>query len=193
MLFVATKLNIHTLEETLKLCLALGIDGLMMNRFNPGGEGMKHRDELMPSLESMKEALKIANQFAREYRFSISCGIAIHPCLIDTTPFSYLSFGYCSAGTNRSYYTIDSLGNLRACNHTPSILGNFLTEPYAQLTSRKKVAPFMKARPGFCDPCPYRFTCQGGCKASAQVCYGDLCHIDPFLEKYIHDANIPND
>ncbi|MGA1790883.1 MAG: radical SAM protein [bacterium] len=190
--FVATKWNIQSLEETLNLCLALGVDGLMLNRFNPGGEGMRHIDELLPSMENMKEALEIANQFAKEYRFSISCGIAIHPCLIDTTPFAYVGFGYCGAGTYRSYYTIDSIGNLRACNHTPSILGNFLNEPYSQLIARKKVASFMKARPEFCDPCPYRFTCQGGCKASAQVCYGDLCHIDPFLERNIQYASIPN-
>ena len=35
----------------------------------------------------------------------------------------------------------------------------------------------MKARPIFCDPCSYRFTCQGGCKAAAEVCYGDICHV----------------
>ena len=189
--FVATKLNIKSLQETLQLCLALGLDGLMMNRVNPGGEGLRHMDELLPSLDELKEALQIANQFAREYRFSISCGIAIHPCLIDTTQFPYVSFGYCSAGTDRSYYTIDSIGNLRICNHTPSILGNFLKEPYEKLTARKKVAPFMKARPQFCDPCSYRFTCQGGCKASAEVCYGDLCHVDPFLERNIEHTKIP--
>jgi len=190
--FVATKWNIHYVEETLKLCLALGVDGLMLNRFNPGGEGLRYIPELMPEPEEIKEALNTANQFAKKYGFSISCGIAIHPCLIDTRPFTSISFGYCSAGTSRSYYTIDSLGNLRICNHTPTILGNFLTEPYAQLTSRKIVSPFVKAKPQFCNPCSYRFTCQGGCKASAQVCYGDLCHNDPFLEKNINHAQIPS-
>lgn len=189
--FVATRWNIRHLEETLKLCLAIGVDGLMLNRFNPGGEGSRHIDELLPSPDEMKEALTTANQFAKEYGFSISCGIAIHPCLVDTRPFRHVSFGYCSAGTNSSYYTIGPLGYFRICNHTPNILGNFLTEPYAQLTARKLVDPFVKARPEFCKLCSYRFTCQGGCKASAQVCYGDLCHNDPFLEKNIHQANIP--
>lgn len=189
--FVATRWNIQYLEETLKLCLSLGVDGLMLNRINPGGEALKHRDDLMPSVEELKEALRIADHFAKEQRFSISCGIAIHPCLIDTRPFTHVSFGYCSAGTNRSYYTIDPLGNLRICNHTPGILGNFLTEPYTRLTAREKVSPFRQARPTFCNPCSYRFTCQGGCKASAQVCYGDLCHVDSFLEKNIQQARIP--
>jgi radical SAM protein with 4Fe4S-binding SPASM domain len=189
--FVATKWNIRYLEETLKLCLAIGVNSLMLNRLNPGGEALRHMDELFPSLDEVKGALETADQFAKEYEFSISCGIAMQPCLVDTRKFKNIGFGYCSAGTNRSYYTIDSIGNLRLCNHTPSILGNFLNEPYAKLTARKKIAPFMKARPKFCDPCPYRFTCQGGCKAAAEVCYGDLCHVDPFLEKNIEYTKIP--
>lgn len=191
LVFVATKLNIRDFKETLKLCLALGVDGLMLNRINPGGEAIKHIDKLLPSLEDLKEALEIANQFAQENKFSISCGITIHPCLIDTRPYKNLGFGYCSAGTNRSYYTIDPLGNLRICNHTPSILGNFLSEPFSRLISRKRTAQFVKARPEFCDPCSYQLTCQGGCKASAQACYGDLCHVDPFLERNIKHAKIP--
>ena len=179
--FVATRWNIKYFEETLKLCLAIGLDGLMFNRFNPGGEGLNHINELLPSLDEIKKALITAEEFAKNYGFSVTCGIALQPCLIDLTPYPHVGFGFCSAGTHRSYYTVDPLGYLRICNHTPSILGNFLTESYDQLTSRKKVGPFVKARPKFCDPCSYRFTCQGGCKASAQVCYGDLCHQDTFL------------
>lgn len=181
--FVATRWNIGYLEETLKLCLAMGVNSLMLNRLNPGGEALRHMDDLFPSLEEVHSALEIADRFAREYDFSISCGIAMQPCLIDTGKFRYISFGYCSAGTNRSYHTIDSIGNLRICNHTPTILGSFLKESYAGLTSRRVIAPFVKAIPEFCTPCPMRFTCQGGCKAAAQVCYGSIYHEEPFLNK----------
>ena len=188
--FVATRLNIPYLEETLKLCLAIGVNSLMLNRLNPGGEALQHMDELFPSLDEVQRALEIADRFAREYVFNISCGIAMQPCLIDTGKFRHIGFGYCSAGTNRSYYTIDSIGNLRICNHTPTILGSFLRKPYARLTSRKVIGSFVKAIPEFCNSCPMRFTCQGGCKAAAQVCYGSIYHKEPFLNKnFKHSRN----
>ena len=40
---------------------------------------------------------------------------------------------------------------------------------------------FVAAVPDFCAPCALRETCQGGCKAAAQVCYGTLTTEDPFL------------
>jgi len=141
---------------TLKLCLAIGINSVMLNRLNPGGEALRHMDELFPSLDEVKGALEIADQFAKEYGFSISCGIAaMQPCLIDTRKIKNIGFGYCSAGTNRSYYTIDSIGNLRICNHTPAIPGSFFTEPYARLTSRKVIGPFVSAIPEFCNHVPF--------------------------------------
>ena len=90
--FVATRWNIHYFEETLKLCLAIGLDGLMFNRFNPGGEGLNHIDELLPSLAEVKEALIIAEEFAKNYGFSVTCGIAFQPCLIDLTLYPHVGF-----------------------------------------------------------------------------------------------------
>ena len=44
-----------------------------------------------------------------------------------------------------------------------------------------RLAAFVEAAPAFCDPCSLRETCQGGCKAAAQVCYGSLSAEEPFL------------
>ena len=82
-----------------------------------------------------------------------------------------------------SYYTIDPMGNVRPCNHTPTILGNLLNESFAEITAPQRLAPFMRAVPEFCQPCRLRDTCQGGCKAAAQVCYGSLAAEEPFLHR----------
>jgi radical SAM protein with 4Fe4S-binding SPASM domain len=75
------------------------------------------------------------------------------------------------------------LGNLRPCNHTPTILGNLLEEPFADLVAADRMASFTAAVPDFCAVCRLRKTCQGGCKAAAQVCYGSLDAEEPFLRQ----------
>ena len=180
--FVATRPNLPDLPETIKLAFAFGSRGMMLNRFNPGGRGRANLAELLPNDEEVQQALAVADAAAGELHFPISCSIPIQPCLIDTSPYTHLGFGFCAAGSERAYYTLDPLGNLRPCNHTPTILGNLLEEPFADLIAPQRMATFVQAVPPFCQPCALRDSCQGGCKASAQVCFGSLCSEEPFLQ-----------
>jgi radical SAM protein with 4Fe4S-binding SPASM domain len=189
--FVATRLNIADLYETIKLAFAFGSRGMMLNRFNPGGRGLAHLDELLPTAAEMNQALEVADAAVAEFNFPISCSIALQPCLIDHRAYPDLSFGFCAAGTDRAYYTLDPLGNLRPCNHTPTILGNLLEEPFADLIACERMSEFVEAVPAFCDPCALRDTCQGGCKAAALVCYGSLTAEDPFLHRNRAQAKPP--
>lgn len=182
--FVATRHNIADLGETINLAYAFGARGLMLNRFNPGGRGRARLDELLPTVEQVRQALEVAQEAVLQYRFPISCSIPIQPCLIDTSAYSDLGFGFCAAGTDRAYYTLDPLGNLRPCNHTPTILGNLREERFADLISAERLSSFTEAVPSLCDACTLRNSCQGGCKASAQVCYGSLSAEEPFLHRH---------
>jgi radical SAM protein with 4Fe4S-binding SPASM domain len=179
--FVATKVNLPDLYDAIKLAFAFGARGLMLNRFNPGGRGRAHLDKLLPTSEQIRQALEVANTASAEFNFPISCSIPIQPCLIDTQAFPRLGFGFCAAGTERAYYTLDPLGNLRPCNHTPTILGNLFDEPFGDLIAPERMIAFTHPIPEFCQPCTWRATCQGGCKAAAQVCYGSLFAEEPFL------------
>jgi radical SAM protein with 4Fe4S-binding SPASM domain len=188
--FVATQPNLPDLYGVIKLAVAFGARALMLNRFNPGGRGRAHLDELLPSAEQMREALSVANAAAAEFGLSIVCSIPIQPCLVDVDAYSNLVSGYCPAGTERAYYTLDPLGNLRPCNHSPTILGNLLEESFADLIAPERLAPFVAAIPSFCDPCSLRESCQGGCKAAAQVCYGSLAVEEPFLRANCSEASL---
>jgi radical SAM protein with 4Fe4S-binding SPASM domain len=181
--FVATRRNIADLRDTLKLAFAFGVRGVMLNRFNPGGRGAGAIDDLLPSVDEMRDALAVAEAVSQEYRLPISCSIPIQPCLIDTSQYPHLGFGFCAVGSDRAYYTLDTEGNVRPCNHTPTILGNSWGEPFAEIISPARLATFQTAVPPFCAPCALRDECQGGCKASAQVCYGDLTAEEPFLNR----------
>lgn len=186
--FVATRQNIADLYDTLKLAFAFGARGVMLNRFNPGGRGAVYLEELLPTLEQMTEALDMAEAAAGELGLPVSCSIPIQPCLIDLARYPHLTFGFCAAGSERAYYTLDTGGNVRPCNHTPTILGNVWRETFEEIVASEQLAEFVAARPAFCDPCERRDECQGGCKAAAQVCYGDLRAEEPFLRANRHRA-----
>ena len=186
--FVATRQNIADLYDTLKLAFAFGARGVMLNRFNPGGRGVVYLEELLPTLEQMTEALEIAEAAAGEFDLPISCSIPIQPCLIDLARYPHLTSGFCAAGSERAYYTLDTAGNVRPCNHTPTVLGNVWQEPFEEIVASERLAEFVAARPAFCDLCEWRDECQGGCKAAAQVCYGDLRAEEPFLRANRHRA-----
>lgn len=178
--------NLPFFEDTLKLAIALETDGMLFNRFNPGGEGIKHIDELLPSAEDYERALEIANRLSYEYRYPISSGIAIPPCIVDMSKYRYIGTGFCGAGTDRSYYTFGPDGTMRPCNHTPTVLGNFLREKFEDMISNDIMKEFMEAVPPLCEPCPMVKTCQGGCKASAETSYGSLKELDPFIKHNLH-------
>ncbi|MBN2138080.1 MAG: radical SAM protein [Sedimentisphaerales bacterium] len=180
--FVGTALNIDHFKDALELGIALGSRGFLYNRYNAGGECHGRPEELMPSVEQVRNGLAIAEQYSAEYGIGVGASIAIPPCLIDPKDFPHVGFGFCAAGTDRAYYTIDPLGNVRPCNHTPTVLGNILETPLRQLVKSEKLSAFKKARPDFCAGCRLENECLGGCKAAAEVCYGSLTACEPFLE-----------
>ena len=140
-------------------------------------------DKLLPSPDQVSQMLAVANDASAELNFPISCSIAIQPCLVNIDAYPNLNFGFCAAGTQHAYYTLDPFGNLRPCNHTTMILGNLLEEAFADLIAPERLAPFVEAVPDFCFPCKLRNTCKGGCKAAAEVCYGSLRVEEPFLKR----------
>lgn len=179
--FVATLLNLPTLDETLDLAMALGLDGVMFNRFNPGGRGLENLEKLSASPDALAVALDLCQAKMLEYELPVSCSIPMPECLFDHTRWPDLGFGTCSAGTDSAYFTIDPSGNLRPCNHTATILGNLLEHSFEELVAGETMANFMAARPSFCAGCAEEDTCQGGCKAAAEAACGDLCGLDPYL------------
>jgi len=180
--FVATKPNIKDVKETVELAVAMDVDGIMFNRFNPGGEGLKYIDELLPSISELKTALETLDKIAEEYGIFISSQIPIPQCLIDMDKYSHIHHVFCPSGRKGSYYTVDSVGNVRVCNHTPTILGNIFTQPLREILKSDELKRFQQALPEFCQNCRYAKKCNGCCKASAEVCYGSIDMLDPFVK-----------
>lgn len=189
--FVATRLNLPTWARTIELAVALGLDGLMFNRFNPGGAGGKDRELLMPSPAELAAALDAAEALSEKYGLPISCSIPMPPCLFARSKYKRLTFGFCAAGTTRAYPALDPLGNLRPCNHSPRILGNLRETGLAALLGSEAHREFVAARPEFCRGCREEEACRGNCKAAAEACCGSVTEMEPFLARYRHQARPP--
>ena len=182
--FVATRVNLPTWRQTAEVAVALGADGIMFNRFNPGGRGRENVPQLQAGPDDLSAAMEIAEQITQQYGISISCSIPMPPCLFDHSKYPHLGFGFCAAGTDRAYYTVDPLGNVRPCNHSTLILGNIRATGFWEMVDSSPMSEFVSARPGFCSGCKLELTCLGGCKASAEVCSGSAWAHDPLLDAF---------
>jgi len=121
----------------------------------------------------------------------ISASIPLPPCLVDVSPYPNVNFGFCAAGGKNAYFTLDPMGFVRPCNHTTTVLGNLLEQPFRRLARSRTLKDFVAARPAFCAGCAKGSTCMGGCKAAAEVCGGDLRACEPFLAMNLDRARRP--
>lgn len=188
LVFVGTSENVDHWEEALQLGIALGAQGFLFNRYNGGGRHHDSPETLMPPVGQVRNALGIAERYAAQYGLGISASVPIPPCLIAPTDFPHVQLGSCPVGGDRAYWTIDPLGNVRPCNHSPTILGNVLESPFRRIKRSRKLVEFVNALPSSCSNCGSRGKCAGGCRAAAQVCYGSPSMCDPFVEVHKEEA-----
>jgi radical SAM protein with 4Fe4S-binding SPASM domain len=179
--FVATKINLPDWPDVMQLAAATGAVGVMFNRFNPGGEGLRHIEELLPGKDELESALACADRMTVTLSLPVACSVPIQPCIVDIARFRNISFGFCPLGTPDAYFTIDPTGNLRACNHSPAILGNLGKDDFHSIASGKEAGLFARAMPAGCLSCRKAAKCRGGCKAAALACSASAYVEEPFL------------
>lgn len=178
--FVATRHNIECWAETLELNFALGVSGVLFNRFNLGGEGAARAADLTPTQAQLRTALKIAQEGSRKYGMSISCGVPIPPCVIDRAHYPDIHFSECAAGTRNAYPAVDPLGNVRPCNHSALVLGNAFDNDIWDLLRSNEAMEYASSVPSECIGCKHVKKCRGGCRAAAEAC-GQAGKADPFV------------
>ncbi len=177
----ATKVNLFELYETISNALIAGADFLLLNRFLPGGRGLKHRDELFLNKDETNKALEIAEEVLLKANRKGSVGTELPLCLIDKKDYRNLKIGtQCSAG--KDFFVIDPSGYIRACNHSEHRLAHF--NEYEKLKTYEYWNKFVMRNylPEMCKTCQYRFVCDGGCREAAHICGGNINSPDPLFK-----------
>lgn len=194
--FVATKLNYMDLPTTIDLAVALGAKGLMYNRLNISAHNLHYAEELLPTPEMIQSNLDSLEKLGKEYGLPIAASVVIEPCVVDLEKYQHVTICWCPLGGEDSYFTIDPIGNIRICNHSPVILGNIKRDSFIDLYYNDPHIRAIQSLPVECQNCNSKFKelCCGGCKASSEQYYGTMDHADPFVElSKMRSSYLPGD
>ncbi len=182
--FVATRLNYKDLFKTGEMAIALGANALMYNRINLSAHNLSNAGQLLPTASMIRENLEALEALHQAYGLPISVSVVIEPCVVDMSSYSHLKFVGCPLCGEDSYFTIDPSGFIRICNHSPQILGNVMTDNFADIYyNHPHVCKYRQTEPQECMHCRHALKdiCNGGCKAAAEQCYGTIDKVDPFV------------
>lgn len=184
---VVTKKTLDELPAIMKYISSIGQKSFLVNRYNPGGKKVKDGTftELMMNTEETHRMLRHAAEGAKRLGLQPLVAVPIPPCVIDRSKYPNLRFAGCSAATNDAYFTLDPLGNVRMCNHSPIILGNIFKQHFMEIANGPASEEWIDIKPDFCKPCPGWAACKGGCRAVAQQRGESLTTLDPYVDSNI--------
>jgi radical SAM protein with 4Fe4S-binding SPASM domain len=179
---VITKANYHLIDETLRFIKSLGISRIMLNRFNIGGQGIAEKENLWLSHQEINEAYKVASETGRKENLLLSSNVCTPMCVLNPADFKNIGFTSCSADVSRRPLTIDIHGNLRFCNHSPTVLGNIFNDKLEKMLTSKEAQLWNDVTPEFCTDCNLYERCMGGCRAASEQLKMSLSAVDPIVE-----------
>lgn len=177
-----TKKNLFELYETISEALIAGANTLLLNRFLPGGRGLKNPEKLMLSKEEITEMLDTAEEVLKTANRFGSIGTELPKCIVDVSKYSHLKISTrCSAAIN--FFVIGPSGFIRTCNHSPVELCHF--SEYESLKANDYWKKFTQKdyMPEACQDCSIISECDGGCREAAHVFSGEINSQDPIFIK----------
>lgn len=175
-----TRRNIDELHETIAAAFLAGANHLLMNRFLPGGRGIKNADALMLDRDQVRRMLDTAEEVLTDADRYGNVGTELPKCVVDTSRYHRLEVGTrCSAAVG--FFVVDPSGYVRACNHSPVRLNHIdeiekvKTHSYWRRFTQKDYMPEA------CGGCEWIGHCDGGCREAAHIVSGIPNGPDPLL------------
>ncbi|MCQ2394132.1 MAG: radical SAM protein [Kiritimatiellae bacterium] len=176
-----TKLNLPELYETISAALLAGADSVLLNRFLPGGRGLRHPELLLTPAEVV-EAADCAEAVLKRTNRTGHFGTEMPLCLIDAKKYEHLNVTTgCSAATD--FFTVGPNGRLRVCNHSPIELVRW--HEWKRLPDCEEWRHYMchDYLPEDCVGCLDAPKCLGGCREAARVFHGSPLAPDPLCAR----------
>jgi radical SAM protein with 4Fe4S-binding SPASM domain len=159
---VITQHNWCSSDEIITLAKELGASRAVFNRYlGPPAPAIE------PEPVQLRFAVQRIEQQMHHYAglqrnsFDIRYGNCIPHC------FTPSSSAGCWAGI--AYCTVDPWGNLRPCNHSPTIVGNLFEAPINALWQSDIMEQWRALTPSGCVACTAFDLCHGGCRALVEL------------------------
>lgn len=181
---VITKKNCSEIDKTIEFLANKGIRQIFINRFNIGGAGINLVEELLPSITELKETLMKINIVARSNNISIISTVSIPQCIINPAEYPGIEFSYCPTNVLNRPLTLDINGNLRICNHSPTVIGNIFNNQIEELLTSDYVNSWTEIIPVYCSDCNKFERCMAGCRAASEQIGLSIKNEDPII-KYL--------
>lgn len=178
---VLTKYNVEVLGATLDYIHSLGLQRIMLNRYNIGGNGTAEPASVSATHAQLCKAYKVANDKSEELGLTISSNVCTPSCLLNPANYPRIMFGHCSDDVLRKPITLDINGNIRLCNHSPVVAGNIFEKELSGILYSPYAESWNEIVPEYCSACNIWDNCRGGCRAASEQCGLGLGHVDPIL------------
>lgn len=181
---VLTKNNINDLEKTLNYITSLGVQYIMVNRYNIGGNGCKSYEDILPNLDDLKKAFSTCNEYVSKTNIKIYSLVCTPHCVINPKDYTNIFFSNCNYENLIRTYTLSRDGNIRYCNHSPINLGNIYESTMSDIIDSNNLKKWSLFKPKFCKDCSSENDCQYGCRAASQQIGYTLKKEDPIVSIY---------
>lgn len=178
---VITKFNYNQVAETLEMIHSMGLNRVMLNRYNIGGKGVKTPEEISATQNQLNEAFAQANEKARTLKITVSSNVCTPHCVVNPRHYPAIQFTNCSPDITHRPLTLNTLGDLRFCNHSPTVLGNIFTNTVDEIFANGQKNACVDQRPDYCSACNLYEKCLGGCRAAAEQSGNTFCEVDPIV------------
>jgi len=152
---VLTRHNVSRVEAMTEFTLSLGADHAVFNRYLGAPS-----PEIEPLKAALRGAVKSLETLLRQ-GIPVKYGNPVPQC------FAFNSSHGCIAG--KAYCTIDPWGNMRPCNHSPTIVGNLFEQSLETLWHSETMEQWRSLTPLECQNCPDSAICSSGCKAMVEL------------------------
>jgi len=177
---VLTAANYPFLAATINFLWSLGIRRIMLNRYNISKNGVNHLKTLLLTANELKNAFQVADMLAYKLNLTISSNVCTPACIIQEAEYQNISFGHCSPIPEKRPITIDLLGNLRLCNHSPIVAGNIFEEKMEKILYSDYAKTWYQ-KPDYCADCVAYEKCRGGCRAASEQLGQSILMVDPLV------------
>ena len=174
-MFTLLKKNLKEAPQLIDFCRSRLLDGFILERFMPLGQGRKVRDELL----SVSELEELYKAIFRQCNIEYSCDSArFHALKVDTKDELRLYGAECVVGKFGCAVLAD--GSILPCRRFALPIGNLLTTPLNDIWQDSQVLKAVRKREnlqGKCRDCQIE-SCLG-CRALSYALSGDFLGSDP--------------